>query len=29
MFAHPLVLRSGERVLRENRFAYTDLELIG
>jgi uncharacterized protein (TIGR00290 family) len=27
MFAHPLALRSGERVLREGRFAYTDLEL--
>jgi uncharacterized protein (TIGR00290 family) len=27
MFAHPLTLRSGERVLREDRFAYTDLEL--
>jgi len=29
MFAHPLALRSGERVLREARFAYTDLELTG
>ncbi|GAB3368705.1 ATPase [Lysobacter rhizosphaerae] len=27
MFAHPLALRGGERVLREARFAYTDLEL--
>lgn len=29
MFAHPLALRSGERVLRDARFAYTDLELAG
>jgi uncharacterized protein (TIGR00290 family) len=28
MFAHALVLRSGERVLREEHFAYTDIELI-
>ena len=28
MFAHPLTLRTGERVLREERFAYTDLGLV-
>lgn len=28
MFAHPLALRTGERVLREERFAYTDLERV-
>ena len=28
MFAHPLAVRTGERVLREERFAYTDLELV-
>jgi uncharacterized protein (TIGR00290 family) len=27
MFHHPLALRVGEQVLREERFAYTDLEL--
>ncbi|MFC5571329.1 ATP-binding protein [Lysobacter yangpyeongensis] len=26
MFSHPLALRQGERVLREDRFAYVDLE---
>jgi uncharacterized protein (TIGR00290 family) len=29
MFAHPLALQAGEHVLREERFAYTDLELAG
>jgi diphthamide synthase (EF-2-diphthine--ammonia ligase) len=28
MFAHPLAVRTGERVLREERFAYTDLERV-
>ena len=28
MFAHPLAVRAGQRVLREERFAYTDLELV-
>ncbi|KQY50523.1 ATP-binding protein [Lysobacter sp. Root494] len=28
MFAHALVLQTGEQVLREERFAYTDLELV-
>jgi uncharacterized protein (TIGR00290 family) len=27
MFKHPLVLRSGETILRDERFAYTDFEL--
>ena len=28
MFAHPLAVRAGQRVLREERFAYIDLELV-
>ena len=28
MFAHPLAVRTGGRVMREGRFAYTDLELV-
>jgi uncharacterized protein (TIGR00290 family) len=28
MFAHPLAVRTGERVLREERFTYTDLERV-
>ena len=28
MFAHPLAVRTGERLLRDERFAYTDLELV-
>ncbi|QNP41778.1 Dph6-related ATP pyrophosphatase [Lysobacter solisilvae (ex Woo and Kim 2020)] len=28
MFRHPLALRCGERMLRETRFAYTDLALV-
>jgi uncharacterized protein (TIGR00290 family) len=28
MFAHPLAVRTGERVLRGERFAYTDLERV-